>query len=661
MNKRQGNFIEEHIEKAVVAIAILVSGYLLIAFVIRSPGIAIDQKELRPGQIDTYISEKAERLRQQLSKEPNMNIKYEPCSPAFIKMLNGSWSVDNNVIWPAPRVMEARIERRYRMPKVGEVIDLSAEHIRAAAYVAKTEITPENAGEDESYEVGDIDLVTVQGNFDLSELIDSFKKSFTGESLPQEWRDDSLARPVFAAVRLQRQELAANGQWSEWQDIGRAKIEPEGKLFQIPEEANELAIGGIMVQMLKMAPPQRQARLLQPEPYQIAFGDDDWFPPTLHKKYLTLLREKEAQEKRDAIATAKEQEQSKRSDRERRPRTDRAPAGGGGGDMEAMMKAAMGGATGGSPTAAPGRTGRGGRERRPEQQVTEKEKPKPVKQNTELSVSDELDKMLLSKKDISKLNEPITVWAYDDTVTPGGTYRYRARMGVFNPVAGTGQVSEENKGFANKVILWGEFSDVTDEVEIPKRLYFFPMNVNETAKSVDWTVSKYVMGYWYSEQFSTKKGEVIGKEVDVKTEPNQTENETQETSIPERIDYTTGAVMMDVVASQDWTGDKNLSTRSYFNVLYSYDGSEIEESAVKLMHWPDDLRARYNEIKALEKKPKEEPRKWSGIDPLSRRTLRLPSGPARQPAGPGGQGVPADGDDMMRMMIEMQKQMMQGN
>lgn len=61
MNKRQGNIIEEHIEKAVLVIAALVSVYIMIAFVIRSPGIEINGKELRPGQIDTYISEKAER------------------------------------------------------------------------------------------------------------------------------------------------------------------------------------------------------------------------------------------------------------------------------------------------------------------------------------------------------------------------------------------------------------------------------------------------------------------------------------------------------------------------------------------------------------------------------------------------------------------------
>ena len=59
-------------------------------------------------------------------------------------------------------------------------------------------------------------------------------------------------------------------------------------------------------------------------------------------------------------------------------------------------------------------------------------------------IYEEMKKMLLRGKDISKLRETITFWAYDDTVEPGASYQYRIRIGVFNPVAGTGQVREED-------------------------------------------------------------------------------------------------------------------------------------------------------------------------------------------------------------------------
>ncbi len=52
---------------------------------------------------------------------------------------------------------------------------------------------------------------------------------------------------------------------------------------------------------------------------------------------------------------------------------------------------------------------------------------------------------------------------------------------------------------------------MTDIVDIPKRLYFFPINVQEAAKAVEVQVCKYVMGYWHSEQFMVKRGDIIGK------------------------------------------------------------------------------------------------------------------------------------------------------
>jgi hypothetical protein len=654
MDKRQGNFIEQHIEKAALVIGALVSGYILFAFVIRSPGVQYNQQTVRPGQIDSVISEKAEKLRQKLNAEPNGGVSYEPCSPTFMNMLKGSWAVDNNLKWPAPRGAEAKIERRYKIPKVSEINEVSVEHIRAAAYVPKEEITPESAGKSESYEVNDIDFVTVQGSFSLSELSDSFRESFAGESLPEEWRDTGLARPVFAAVGVQRQELGEDGNWSKWEDVPRAMIEPDKKIFDFPEDVKELPGGGIMVQILKLASPARQASLLQPEPYQIASGDDDWFPPTLHKKYLALLREKEAQDKRDEINATKEKEQTKRG--ERRPRTASPQGPAQGGDVETMMKAmGMGGAGGGGyPGVIPSqgtRPNRTVRERKPETNAPDKGKPA-AKPMTESSISEDLDKMLLSKKDFSKLPDSITFWAYDDTVSPGETYRYRVRIGVFNPVAGTNEVRDEDKTQANKVILWGEFSEATDEVDIPKRLYFFPMTVNETTKSVEWTVSKYVMGYWHSEQFTTKRGDVIGKVTDVK----EADKPKEGIKGPEQIDYTTGAVLVDVVTTQDWRGGKNLSAQPYFNVLYSFDGSEIEESAAKPLNWTEDLRTRYSEIKTQEKKPKSI-REWGSASSLGKRTLRLPTSPGKQaPTGPAGPQGP-ETDEMMRMMMEMQRQM----
>ena len=227
---------------------------------------------------------------------------------------------------------------------------------------------------------------------------------------------------------------------------------------------------------------------------------------------------------------------------------------------------------------------------------------------TEATIYDEMKKMLLASKDISKLRETVTFWAYDDTIEPGASYQYRIRLGVFNPVAGTGQVREEDAANDSKVILWSDFSDVTDVVAIPKRLYFFPVNVQEAARAAEVQVCKYVLGYWHSEQFMVKRGDVIGRVA--KVEPSE-KDKSANVKLPEMIDYATGAIVVDVVAMNDWFGDKTLQSRQYFDVLFSFDGTSVERLPAKQMYWPEELRLKYSELKALEKKTKEPLRAWS--------------------------------------------------
>jgi hypothetical protein len=647
MEKRRGNFIEEHVEKIVLAVVGLACVYIFYEFVIKSPDeFSYDGREFQAGHLDIYISEQAERLKRQLGGEPNTSKVHEPCSPAFISMLEeGGWTMDKDVVWPLPSAVESRIERRYRIPTVGGVKDVAVEHIRAAAYVPKVEITTENVKKQDSYEPNDIDLVTVQGSFDLGELSGSFQECFSGSLVPEEWRDSSLARPVFAAVHLERQRLGEDGRWGEWEEVPRARIDPDSEMFRIVEDVNSLPSGVAMVRLLRFGDPQKQANLLQPGPYQIASAEEEWFPPLLHKRFLVNRREREAQERRDAIAAEREEERDKsRTERDRRTRTTRTPTGMGEmGYMEMMM---------GMPASAPSRgTTRGTRterERRQEPPPTEQLRPRVIRPAGDTAIYEDLDKMLLANRDISKLREPIVFWAHDDMVEPGNSYRYRVRLGVFNPVAGTGQVRAEDQEYANKVILWGEFSDVTEAVEIPRRLYFFPVNVQETAKAVEVQVCKYAMGYWYGEQFMVKRGDVIGKIMEAKPEVNE---QGRNLTVPDTIDYTTGAVVVDVVAVNDWSGGKNLQSRRYFDMLYSYDGTDIERMVAKLMYWPDELRMKYNEIRLLEKRPKEPLRAWSSASVLGGRRV-LPGGPMRLPTERGGQPTTEE-EEMMMMMMQM--------
>ena len=247
---------------------------------------------------------------------------------------------------------------------------------------------------------------------------------------------------------------------------------------------------------------------------------------------------------------------------------------------------------------------------------------KPARPTTQ-DVYDKLDLILINPLiDLRKMDE-LVFWAHDDTVEPGKRYRYKIRLGVFNPVAGKNQLSKEYASRQNDVILWSEFSDETDVVDIPKKLYFFATGIQEAAKEVTVQVSKFVLGYWYSEDFKIRSGEVIGdlRETEAAKKATRpgvgpdvlygTYQPADMVKEPDEIDYSTGAVLVDVTVVNDWLPGKNMRPRRYFDMLYSFDGTNIEHMPVSLRYWPAELRATHSEITNAQREPKEPLRSMS--------------------------------------------------
>jgi hypothetical protein len=80
---------------------------------------------------------------------------------------------------------------------------------------------------------------------------------------------------------------------------------------------------------------------------------------------------------------------------------------------------------------------------------------------------------------------------------------------------------------------------------------------------------------------------------------------------PETIDYSTGAVLVDVVDVNDWSVDKGLSTRRYYDMLYSFDGVNIEHMPIKTACWLADFQNTFAEINRLRKEEPEPLKPWS--------------------------------------------------
>ena len=616
MGRKSGNFFEEHVDKIVLAVVGLLCLWLLITRVLISPNyIEYDNKKFDPGRIDNYIGKQAEVLKDKLNRKPEPKSPYEPSVDKLVAKIDSAISnIDISLSPPQPiySLTSGSDNRVYSIPRIGKVNEPVIEHIRAVAYVPLEEIDGQDIYDQAEHEPNDIDFVTIEAKFDVAGLYDRFYESFAGANVQDEWRDPCLAVPIFAAVQLQRRELLSNNSWSDWQIVPRTKIDRNKKRFEIIEDVDDLPAGGIKVRLYQFKGSGVTKDLLQPEAYAIASAKEEWFPPTLHKEYAEQQREIDAQERREAKAAEKQQREKERGEdrvvRRTRTATTRpgasspfsgAPFGGG----------QIGGSPFGGGPFSGGMSGMPTRMTQPRRSRTErrveKGRPDKVKEiaKTKKSIYEKLDDILITEKtDISEMDEPLVFWAHDDTVEPERSYQYRIRLGTFNPIAGTNQFSKRDKSLNSKVILWSEFSDVTETVDIPRRLYFFPREIQEAAKTVTVTASRYVLGYWYCQDFTVKQGEVIGKAVEYK--PTD-EEEKDKVTVPKMVDYATGAILLDVVPVNDWSGGRNLRTRHYFDMLYSFDGTNIERIPIRTSYWAEDLRLKFNEIKRLEKEPKE--------------------------------------------------------
>ena len=604
MSKKGSNFFEEHAEKIVLGIVGLVFLWLLITRVLISPNyIQYNNKKFSARDVDGYINKQAKLLENKLNQKPKEGLPYNPRVDEFAARMDSTISdIDVSLYLPQPNrnlIGGATDNRVYSIPSVGAVNDIKVGYIRAVAYMPTEAINEKNTYFRAENKPNDIDFVTVEAKFDVAGLYERFYACFAGDNVQEErWRDPFLANLIFAAVQLQRQEKLADGSWGDWQIVPRTKIDHRKEMFEVIERVEDLPPGGMEVRLLRFNDPQLRVDMLQPEAYRIASPKKEWFPPSLYKDFVRYQREIEAQEKREARTAEREERERERvsSRPERRRLSETRTRSGRGTDDDVT---GPGGPSGGGSL-------RRGSVRRSRSDRDRTEKAKEPSRTID-DIYDEFDKIKITmESDFARMQEPLLFWACDDSVKPGKSYRYRIRLGVFNPIAETNQFSKQDEHLKNTVILWSRFSDITETVEVPASLYLFPSDIQESAKTITVQISKYVLGYWYSRDFTVKPGEIIGRI----GEPGIVDVE-KGGIVPETVDYSSGAVFVDAVAVNDWSGTKNLRARHYFDMLYSLDGTDIERIPIKTRYWSEKLQNKFKEIKKTEKELREAFRPWN--------------------------------------------------
>jgi hypothetical protein len=185
--------------------------------------------------------------------------------------------------------------------------------------------------------------------------------------------------------------------------------------------------------------------------------------------------------------------------------------------------------------------------------------------------------------------EKLVFWAHDDTTKPGEKYQYRIRIGVFNPIAGKPCFTEEQKDLQNQTVLMSNFSDPTETIEIPSKLYFFATDVRENDKTVEVEVARFTLGNWVLKKFSVKAGEEIGTAIDAAG----TSLEKAGVNI-DSIDLATGNIMVDV----RWASVLIAGGRpgNFPELLYCKPGQAIETMPIRTRFWPEEVTKVHKEI-----------------------------------------------------------------
>jgi hypothetical protein len=642
MSKRTGNIFEQHIEKVILGAAGVVFVLLFIVGVIRSGSyVKYGSDWFGPGRLDARISMRALKLKEKLEAPPMVALSYtgtsDPNSSTLIRslytsqvkkfeeLLASAISFGDDAVWPMPSAARRVAESGpFAIPRAGEVRDASAAVVGGVVYIPVEGQATAGRYVAADSRLADLDLVTVQGLFDVAGLRERFSSCFSGAEDARHY-----AKPVFAAVQLQRQKMSRDGSWpgeEGWEVVPRAKNDPLREMIEVPESVGKLPVDrNVEILMIQFNQPQMRIGLTQPEPYEFTVPVERWLPPVFEAKRVKRMEQQQAEEERKRREQAKEEKEREREEKLRSRGGAAQPGGPGSGAVE-------GGSRGGRvPPAGTTETGRGpggrggaprramlpalsergegvvprlrGREVVPEERgvtagaIGSESRPEEA----------EYDKIKLGEQTDFDGLEKLVFWAHDDTAEPGSTYQYRIRIGVFNPIAGTDRFVEKDKGFKDSVVLWSGFSEVVGPVEIPGRVYLFPSKVaREADKSVSVQVAKKSLGKWYMEDFIVRPGEVIGGVRDLPQAGAGVTFAGGATSGVQSVDYGTGALLLDVVDVTDWGGSSVLRPRSYPDMLYTLDGTNIEHLPVKEAYWPDGLRKKLKQIKELQDKQAEQ-------------------------------------------------------
>ncbi len=374
--------------------------------------------------------------------------------------------------------------------------------------------------------------VTVEGSFPGTELLAALTDVEEGKRpIPRKlWQRGGIA---VLDVQLERQELGADGTWSEPQTVTPAGPDALATLSPDPDPE--------VVMTLVRAVVDEPGAIMTPN-YPPTISGDPWVPPTeALGRAGRWANQAEADRIRAAIARLEDELGSGGRTRTTRSTTTRDPGAGGGRTPGSTRP------TPSRPTRPANTDAQDDAKRRQIERLQERlaelgfdedgdstttrrpttRQPSTSGRNPGSDNPRFIDdrrsgssRATTARRDAPALldEEAAPVWAHDLSVRPGATYRYRIRTVVNNPLYGREALLDPDdpaqQALAKEALVQGAWSEWTEPIEVPQRKYLFVKGVSgsgaiDGASRVTGEVFEMYYGYYRRSPFTLELGDGV--------------------------------------------------------------------------------------------------------------------------------------------------------
>lgn len=581
MKMKNISFFQQHVEKIILAVAVLLAFVILFHFALRPPySLTMDNRDLRPSEVYGHVKEKADALDAVLreDRDPIERVELVEYRGYFSDRLDDPVTAMTRFNVPfghggLPGIDDVERGRTmFALPRIPAVNQVVARASYGALGQAESDELQETLESMVSFtsDARDFRYVSVKATFDMDELIAGYQRSPEDPNyrrLPERWWRSRLA---VATVQLQRQVYdPATSAWGEtttipslpfpyqYNEDPQQTIDPETERERVEQWIDWIRAN--------------QNRIMEAEFVPLGNGAI-WLPPDARLATLSMEDHRELQRILSRINTlntqiATAQRNLDRIDGRETPdttrRTPRTPTPGMMDEMGPFGPGVAPGTRQPTPRTTPQRQSTDQRQQLIErlQQHQKDLDELELRRDEILGIEDQhharrrmmpgmmhpgmMDEMMFDPRmpgmdprqrdatrprqqpaeEEERLELPIV--AHDVTAEPGKTYRYRLVVGILNPLFHQTRVHpEQREQYIDRLVLMPTQEQIdalpwSDPVTVDPQYYFYLKSGSMSARNAQIEVWRIFNGMWHAETFQLSPGDPIGGQATIETPEGQ--------------------------------------------------------------------------------------------------------------------------------------------